>query len=135
MTGRSRVVVAAVFLLAVLSALVTLVFAGNACPAALPGQPCPDAGSNRVVVLALASLTAGLLVAPFAFLAEYAVRRRIVYRGAWGRATRRGGLVALTIAALAGLRLGNALSVPAALFGISLAVAVEWFAARRVDLP
>jgi SAM-dependent methyltransferase len=104
--------VAAVFLLAVLSSLVTLAFAANACPAALPGQPCPDAGSNRVVLLALASLTAGLLVAPFAFLAEYAVRRRIVYRGAGWRAARRSALVALAIAALAGLRLGNALSVP-----------------------
>jgi hypothetical protein len=74
-------------------------------------------------------------VMPFAFLAEFAVRRRIIYRGAWGRATRRGLLVAATIAAIAGLRLGGALSVPVALFVISLAVAVEWVALRRFDLP
>lgn len=135
MTARSRTTVAACILLAILGVVVLIAFAGNACAGDLPGQPCPDAGSNRIVVVALAAATAGAAVAPFAFLAEFAVRRRIIYRGAWGRAMRRGFLVAAVVAAIAGLRLGGALSVPAALFVISLAAALEWVALRRFDLP
>lgn len=135
MTGRSRIAVAALVLLAVLGAVVLVAFAGNACARDLPGRPCPEAGANRVVVVALAAITAGLAVMPFALLGEFAVRRRIIYRGAWGRAARRGLLVAAVIAAIAGLRLGDALSVPVALFVISLAAALEWVALRRFDLP
>jgi hypothetical protein len=135
MTGRSRLAIAALMLLAVLGAVVLVAFAGNACAADLADQPCPDAGFNRAVVVALAAATAALAVTPFALLAEFAVRRRIIYRGAWGRATRRGLLVAGAIAAIAGLRLGGALSVPVALFVMSLAAAVEWVALRRFDLP
>ena len=135
MTGRTRTAVAALVLLAMLAGVVLVAFAGNACAGDLPGRPCPDAGANRAVVVTLAAATVGLAVIPFALLAEFAVRRRILYRGAWGRATRRGVLVALAIAAIAGLRLGGALSVPVALFVMSLAAAVEWFALRRFDLP
>ncbi|MEX2136247.1 MAG: hypothetical protein WEB29_04695 [Chloroflexota bacterium] len=135
MTSRSRIAVAALMLLAVLGAVVLVAFAGNACAGDVPGRPCPDAGANRIVVVTLAAASAGVAVVPFAFLAEFAVRRRIIYRGAWGRATRRGLLAAAAIAAVAGLRLGGALSVPVALFVISLAVAVEWVALRRFDLP
>ena len=135
MTGRSRVIVAALVLLAVLGAVALIAFAGNSCAGDLPGRPCPAAGTNRAVVVALAAITAGLAVVPFALLAEFAVRRRIIYRGAWGRATRRGVLAAAVVAAIAGLRLGGALSVPVALFVISLAAALEWVALRRFDLP
>jgi hypothetical protein len=135
MTGRTRTAVAALVLLAILGGVVLVAFAGNVCAGDLPGRPCPDAGANRAVVVTLTAATAGLAVIPFALLAEFAVRRRILYRGAWGRATRRGVLVALAIAAIAGLRLGGALSVPVALFVMSLAAAVEWFALRRFDLP
>ena len=82
-------------------------------------------------MIGLAAATAGLLVTPFAFLGEVVARRRIVYRGAWGRAARRGVLVGLVIAALAGLRLGGALSVPIGIFIVILAGVVEWFFARR----
>jgi len=135
MTGRSRLAVAALVLLAVLGAVVLVAFAGNACAGDLPGRPCPEAGLNRAIVVGLAAVTAGTVVMPFALLAEFAVRRRIIFRGAWGRAARRGVLVAAIIAALAGLRLGGALSVPVALFVISLAAALEWVAVRRFDLP
>jgi hypothetical protein len=135
MTGRTRTAVSALVLLAILGGVVLVAFAGNACAGDLPGRPCPDAGANRAAVVTLAAATVGLAVIPFALLAEFAVRRRILYRGAWGRATRRGVLVALAIAAIAGLRLGGALSVPVALFVMSLAAAVEWFALRRFDLP
>jgi hypothetical protein len=135
MTHRARLVVAALVLLAILGAVVLVAFAGNACAEDLPGRPCPEAVTNRAVVVILAALTVGLLVVPFALLAEFAVRRRIIYRGAWGRAARRGALVAVVIAVVAGLRLGGALSVPAALFVVSLAAALEWVALRRFDLP
>jgi hypothetical protein len=135
MTARSRIAVAALVLVALLAGVVLLAFVGNACAGDLPGRPCPDAGANRAVVVALAAITAGVAVMPFAFLAEFAVRRRIIYRGTWGRAIRRGLLVGATIAAIAGLRLGGALSVPVALFVISLSVATEWIALRRFDLP
>jgi uncharacterized membrane protein YbhN (UPF0104 family) len=134
-TGRTRLAVAALVLLAVLAAVVLVSFAGRACPADTAATPCPQAGTNRAVVVALVAATAGLAVTPFALLAEFALRRRIMYRGAWGRAARRGLLVAAAIAALAGLRLGAALSVPVALFIVSLAAALEWFASRRFDLP
>jgi hypothetical protein len=135
MTARSRIAIAALVLLAVLGGVVLVAFAGNSCAVDLPAQPCPNVGVNRGVVVVLAALTAGLAVAPFALLAEFAVRRRIIYRGAWGRAARRGLLVAASIAAIGGLRLGGALSVPAALFVISLAATLEWVALRRFDLP
>jgi hypothetical protein len=135
MTGRSRLAVAALVLVAVLGAVVLVAFAGNACAGDLPGRPCPEAGMNRAIVVGLAAVTAGTVVMPFALLAEFAVRRRIIFRGAWGRAARRGVLVAAIIAVIAGLRLGGALSVPVALFVISLAAAVEWVAVRRFDLP
>jgi hypothetical protein len=127
--------VAALILLAALALVVLLAFAGRACPAEVSGRPCPDAGTNRAVVVALAAASAGLAVVPFALLAEFGLRRRIIYRGAWRRAARRGLLVATLIAAIAGLRLGGALSAPVALFVLSLAAAVEWFAVRRFDLP
>jgi hypothetical protein len=40
-------------------------------------------------------------------------------------------LVGLVVAALAGLRLGGALSVPIAMFTVILAGVVEWLLARR----
>jgi hypothetical protein len=129
------VAVAVLVLLAVLGGVVLVAIAGNACPSDVPGRPCPNAVANRAMVVALAAATAGLAVMPFALLAEFAVRRRIIYRGAWGRAARRGLLVAAALAAVAGLRLGGALSVPVALFVISLAAAMEWFAVRRFDPP
>jgi hypothetical protein len=128
-------VVAALVLGAVLGFVLLLAYAGHACAVDQPSSPCPDAAAHRATVVALASLSAGLLVTPFALLAEFAVRRRILYRGAWGRATRRGTLTALGIAAIAGLRLGDALSVPSGLFVISLLAAMEWLAVRRFDLP
>lgn len=87
-----------------------------------------------MVVVALAAGAVALLVTPFAFLADFAVRGRIVYRGSWARAARRGLLAAGVVAALAGLRLGSALSPPAAIFFLVMAIIVEWFAVRRLDL-
>jgi hypothetical protein len=134
-SGRNRRVVVALIAVAAAAMAVLVAFAASACPLERANQPCPEAGFNRAVVVGLAAAVAGLLVTPFAFLAEFAARRRIVYRGSWGRAARRGLLVAAVVASMAGLRLGGALSVPAVLFVVMLAGMVEWFAVRRFDLP
>jgi hypothetical protein len=130
-SGRHRLVVAVVVLAALFAVVLLVSVAGRVCPSETAQQPCPDAARNRALVVALASVSAALLVAPFAFLAEVVARRRIVYRGAWLRAARRGILVGLVVATLAGLRLGGALSVPVAIFVVILAGVVEWLSARR----
>lgn len=131
MSSRHRLVVAVLVLAAVFAVVVLVGVAGRVCPGETAQQPCPDAARNRALVVALASVSGALLVTPFAFLAEVVARRRIVYRGAWLRAARRGVLVGLVVATLAGLRLGGALSVPVAIFVVILAGVVEWLAARR----
>ena len=135
MTGRHRTIVAALVLLAILAFMLLLAFAGNACPSQTPTDPCTRVGLNRVVVIALAAAAVALIITPFAFLSEFVLRRRIAYRGAWARATRRGVLAGVVIAALAGLRLGGALTVAVAIFVVLLAGLVEWFAVRRLDAP
>jgi len=115
----------------ILAAVAVVAVAASACPIETVAQPCADAARNRVIVVALASSSAALLVAPFAFLSEVIARRRIVYRGAWVRAARRGALVGLVLATLAGLRLGGALSVPIGIFVVILAGVVEWFFHRQ----
>lgn len=131
MSGTHRRWVAALIASGVLLAALLVAVAANACPAESSVQRCPDAARNRVAVVTLAATSASVLVAPFAFLAEVMARRRIVYRGAWLRAARRGVLTGLVIATLAGLRLGGALSVPAAMFVVILAGITEWVVARR----
>ena len=135
MSTGNRVAVIALVLLAVGTAAGLVLFASAACPTEIPGQACPEAGRNRLVLVLLAATAAGLLVTPFAFTAEFAARARIVYRGSWARATRRGVLVAALVATLAGLRLAGALTPAGGLFVLAMAAAIEWFAVRRVDLP
>jgi hypothetical protein len=130
MSGRHRTIVAGLFLLGILALVLLVAFAGNACPVETEQQPCPDATRNLVIGIGLAAAAVGLLVAPFAFLGEFVTRRRIVYRGAWARAVRRGLLAGLVVATLAGLRLAGALNIPTALFVLMLAGVAEWFAAR-----
>jgi hypothetical protein len=130
-SGRHRLTVAILLLAGVLAVVILVAVAGRICPIDTPAQPCPDAARNRVVVVSLATVGAALIVAPFAFLGEVMARRRIVYRGAWLRAARRGVLVGLIVAILAGLRLGGALSVPVAIFVVILAGVIEWLFARR----
>ena len=130
MSGRHRTVVAALMLLGILAAVLLVAFAGSTCPVETEAQPCPGAARNLVIGIGLAAVAVGLLVTPFAFLGEIVARRRIVYRGAWARAARRGILTGLVVAALAGLRLGGALSVATGLFVLILASVAEWFAIR-----
>jgi len=135
MTRRSRLAVGLLVLLAVATGFGLVAFAGSRCPAELPGQPCPDAGMNQAIVIGLAALAVGWATAAFAYLAEAALRRSIVYRGAWTRAARRGVLLAALVAVLGGLRLGGALSPAGALFVMILTGVVEWSAVRWLDRP
>lgn len=135
MSRRTRLAVAALTLLAVLVAVLLIVFASVACPTDTPEQPCPAVATNRGVVIGLAAVAVGLLVVPFALLSEFVIRGRILYRGAWGRAIRRGLLAGGAVAALGGLRLGGALTVPVAIFVVLLAGVVEWLSIRRFDAP
>jgi len=132
---RTRLAVAALALLAVLLAAILVVFASVACPTDTLEQPCPGAGTNRVLVIGIAALAIGLLVVPFALLSEFVIRGRMLFRGAWGRAIRRGLLAGGAVAVVGGLRLGGALTVPVAIFMLLLAGAIEWLAIRRFDSP
>jgi MFS family permease len=130
-SGRHRLIVAALLVIAVLAGGSLVAFASVACPVDTEASPCPEAGRNLVVGVTMAAIAAAALVAAFAFLGEVLARRRIVYRGAWRRAARRGALAGLVVATLAGLRLGGALSVPVGLFVLVVAGAVEWLAIQR----
>jgi len=130
-SGRHRLIVGALILAGALAAAGLVGFASIACPARTEAQPCPDAARNLIIGVALATAAVTLLVTPFAFLAELLARRRIVYRGAWRRAARRGALAGFVVAAFAGLRLGGTLSVPIALFVLLVVGAAEWLAIQR----
>ncbi len=131
MSGRHRLIVAGLILGGIALAAVLVAFASVACPADTEAQPCPQAGRNLTIGVLLAVGSIALVVTPFAFLAELLARRRIVYRGAWPRAARRGILAGVTVGALAGLRLAGTLSVPVALFVLLVAGGVEWLAIQR----
>jgi hypothetical protein len=130
---RTTVVVLVLAGLAVAAGLV--VFASGACPGASATDSCRGAAFNRTVVVGAAAASVGLLVTPFAFLGEYALRRRIAYRGAWPRAARRGLISGATVAALGALRLGGALSVPGLILVVLIAALLEWFSVRQLDGP
>jgi hypothetical protein len=132
---RTRLAVAALALLAVLLAAILFVFASVACPTDTLEQPCPGAATNRVLVIGLTALAVGLLVVPFALLSEFVIRGRMLYRGAWGRAIRRGLLAGGAVAVVGGLRLGGALTAPVVIFVLLLVGAIEWLAVRRFDSP
>ena len=134
-TGRDRLLVAAL-LLGGIGALVGVVaVASQLCPAPTTGDACPDANRNRLIVVGMAATGAFALMTGTAFLIDFAVHQRIVYRGAWARSARRGALAALTLAALAGLRLVDALTAFSALVVLTVAIAAEWLASRRLDGP
>ena len=130
MSTRDRLDAVALLAAAVCSFALLAVYASRSCPAATELDPCSAAALHRVVVVALASVSMGLLVAPFAFVAEFAARRRIVYRGAWARAARRALLAGMLVAVLAGLRLGGALSPPVALFVLLVPIVLDTYLTR-----
>jgi hypothetical protein len=132
-TVRDRVLVAVLLLGGAAAAVGVVVLAANLCPGPTPTDPCPDATRNQAIVVGSAALALALVTSGLAFVAEYLVRNRIVYRGAWARAARRGGLVGVALAAVAGLRLVDALTVFSAAVVVAVVVAIEWLAVRRLD--
>lgn len=131
MSGRHRLLAGGLILAGVVVAAALVGFASISCPVDTPAQPCPEAARNLTVAVVLASAAVALLATAFAFLAELLARRRIVYRGAWRRAARRGILAGVVVAALATLRLGGTLSVPIAIFVLVVAGAMEWILIQR----
>lgn len=133
MKGRDRVLIVALAGAGVAALVGVFFLAAQLCPGPVPGDPCPDADRNRVLVIGLAGAAAALVAAPAAFVVDFAAHRRIAYLGAWGRAARRGALVGLALAAVAGLRLVDALNPFSAAVVVGVAVAAEWLAIRRLD--
>jgi hypothetical protein len=132
-TARDRVLAAALLLVGVAAGIGVVVLAANLCPGPTADDPCPDADRNRALVVGTAAVAIGALVTGVAFVADYLTHNRIVYRGAWPRAIRRGALTGLALAAIAGLRLVDALNPFSAGVVVAVAIAIEWFAARRLD--
>ena len=133
MSRRDRIAVVALGLAAVVAVIGVAVLASQLCPAPTPTDPCPDADRNRLVVVGLAAIAVFCGMTPAAFMGDYLVHDRIVYRGAWTRAARRGLLAGLVLAAVAGLRLADALNLFSAAVVVGVAAAAEWVATRRLD--
>jgi hypothetical protein len=134
-TVRDRVLVAVLLLVGVAAGVAVVVLAANLCPGPTADDPCADADRNRALVVGTAAVAVSSLMTGLAFIADYLVHNRIVYLGAWPRAVRRGLLVGVALAAIAGLRLVDALNPFSGAVVVAVAVAVEWFAARRLDAP
>jgi len=132
-SGQDRAILVALLLGALGAAIGLAIGVSSLCPAPAPGDPCPDATRNQALVIGAGGVVVALTVTALAFGAEYAARRRIAFRGAWGRAARRGCLVGLAMAALAGLRVVDALNLFSAGVVLGVAAAAEWVAIRRLD--
>jgi hypothetical protein len=132
-TVRDRVLVAALLVIGLVAILGVVALAANLCPAPTADDPCADADRNRAIVVGTAAFAVVALMTGIAFLADYLTHNRIVYRGAWPRAVRRGLLTGLALAAIAGLRLVDALNPFSAIVVVAVAVAAEWLAVRRLD--
>lgn len=82
----------------------------------------PSAG---LVGAALMGLAFGLTCTPLFWLAVFSRHRRIAYRGDWPKALRRGGWVALVVAAFVLLRLEGAFQPQFVLFIVGIAFVAE----------
>jgi hypothetical protein len=134
-TVRDRALVAVLLVGGVVTAVAVVALAANLCPGPTPTDPCPDASRNQAIVVGTAALAIAMVMTGLAFVGDYLVRNRIVYLGAWARAARRGLLTGVGLAAVAGLRLVDALTVFSAAVVIIVVVAIEWLAVRRLDAP
>lgn len=133
MKRRDRFLIVVLTAVAVAAMAGVLVLASQLCPGPAPGDPCPDADRNRLLVVGLGGVALALLITPGAFVIDFAAQRRIAYLGAWRRAARRGALAGLVLGAFAGLRLVDALNAFSAAVVVGVAVAAEWLAIRRLD--
>jgi hypothetical protein len=134
-TVRDSILVAVLLIGGVVAGVGVAALAANLCPAPTATNPCPDATRNQALVVGTAVVAVSLAMSGLAFAAEFLVRNRIVYRGAWARAARRGLLIGAALASVAGLRLLDALTIFSAAVVIAVVVAIEWLAVRRLDGP
>jgi hypothetical protein len=74
---------------------------------------------------ALIGVASGLSATPLFWLLAFALRRRIAYRGAWGRALRRGTWIGVLVGVFVVMRLQGLFQVPIALFLAALALVAE----------
>jgi hypothetical protein len=117
MHPRDRAANLGVLALAALCWAVTLVFLSLRSPR---GDP-----AAQLLGAALLGLSFGLTIGPLFWLASFARRRRIAYRGDWLKAARRGAWVGLLVAFFVLLRAQEAFSLPIALFVVAMVVFVE----------
>lgn len=87
-------------------------------------SPRDDAGVQAVGALML-GLAVALTLLPLFWLASFARRRRIAYRGDWSRAGRRAVLAGGVVTVLVLLRVLGAFSLPLAAFVVAMALFVE----------
>jgi hypothetical protein len=117
MHPRDRAANLGVLGIAALSWAVTLLFLVSRSPRGDPGA--------QLLGAALLGLSFGLTSGPLFWLALFARRRRIAYRGDWLKAARRGAWVGLVVAFFVLLRAQEAFSLPIALFVAAMVVFVE----------
>ncbi|HSO29714.1 MAG TPA: hypothetical protein VLS28_07405 [Candidatus Sulfomarinibacteraceae bacterium] len=82
----------------------------------------PNAGYAGAVMMGAA---AGLTATPLFWLGAFARARRIVFRGAWSRAIRRGAWVGLIVGIFVILRLQDLFQPPLALFLVAMVLVAE----------
>ena len=117
MHPRDRVANLGVLGMAGLSWAVTLLFLATRSPRGDPGA--------QLLGGALLGLSFGLTSGPLFWLASFARRRRIAYRGDWLKAARRGAWVGLVVAFFVLLRAQEVFSLPIALFVVAMVTFVE----------
>ena len=89
-------------------------------------DPRPDPRTGRRAARGGAiGIAFGLTAIPLFWLAAYARRRRVAYRGSWVRAARRGAWVAIVVALFVALRIQGAFQLPIALFVLTMVVIAE----------
>jgi hypothetical protein len=91
---------------------------------ALTRSPRRDSDALLIGALLLGAAVA-LTLAPLAWLAAFARKRHIAYRGDWWVAGRRGALAGLAVALLVLLRGQGPFNVPIALFVVVMTIFVE----------
>jgi hypothetical protein len=117
MHPRDRVANLGVLGMAGLSWAVTLIFLTARSPRGDPGA--------QLLGAALLGVSFGLTSGPLFWLASFARRRRIAYRGDWLKAARRGAWVGLVVAFFVLLRAQEAFSLPIVLFVVAMVAFVE----------
>ncbi len=93
-------------------------------------SPRDDARIQAAGALLL-GIAVGLTLLPLFWLASFARRRRIAYRGDWSRAGRRALLAGGVVTLLVLLRVLGAFSLPLAAFVVAMALFVELIVSAR----